>query len=125
MPRIVVTDATFPRLDQERAVVARFGATLEEARCTSDTDVVAAAKGTDVLIVQFARITRKVIEELAPNATIVRYGIGLDNIDLVAAKQCGIKVTYVPDYATGEVADHTVTLALASLRKLFPLDQSL
>jgi D-3-phosphoglycerate dehydrogenase len=124
MPRIVVTDATFPRLDQERAVAARFGATLEEARCASDAEVAQAAKGTDVLIVQFAKITRKVIELLAPNATIVRYGIGIDNIDLVAAKERGIKVTYVPDYATGEVADHTATLALAALRKLFQLDQS-
>lgn len=124
MPRIVVTDATFPHLDPERAVAARHGATLEEARCKSETEVVAAATGTDVLLVQFARVTRKAIEALAPNAAIVRYGIGLDNIDLEAAHERGIKVAYVPDYATGEVADHTVALTLALLRKLPQLDQS-
>jgi D-3-phosphoglycerate dehydrogenase / 2-oxoglutarate reductase len=124
VPRIVVTDATFPSLDHERAVAARHGATLEEARCQSEADVQAAATGTDVLIVQFAKITRQAIEKLAPNAAIVRYGIGLDNLDLVAARDRGIRVAYVPDYATGEVADHTAALILTALRKILPLDAS-
>jgi D-3-phosphoglycerate dehydrogenase len=124
MPRIVVTDATFFRLDHEQAVVARHGAMLEEARCTSEADVIAAATGTDVLLVQFAKVTRHAIEKLAPNAAIVRYGIGLDNIDLIAARERGIRVAYVPDYATGEVADHTVALILTALRKIIPLDRS-
>ncbi len=124
MPRIVVTDATFPRLDHERAVAARHGAELTEARCTSAEDVVAAAAGADVLLVQFAQVTSDAIGQLPPNAAIVRYGLGLDNIDLKAAERRGIRVAYVPDYATGEVADHTAALILAALRKLFPLDRS-
>jgi len=124
MPRIVVTDATFPSLDHERAVAARHSAQLEEARCKSEADVVAAASGTHVLLVQFAKVTRSAIEKLAPNAAIVRYGIGLDNIDLIAAQERGIRVVYVPDYATGEVADHTATLILTALRKIIPLDRS-
>lgn len=124
MPRIVVTDATFPRLDHERAVAERHGAALEEARCTSPEDVLKAATGTNVLLVQFAQITSEVIERLAPNATIVRYGLGLDNIDLKAAQRKGVRVAYVPDYATGEVADHTAALILAALRKILPLDRS-
>jgi len=124
LPRVVVTDATFPRLDRERAVVARYGAQLEEARCACEDDVVAAATGTDVLLVQFAKVTRNAIEKLSPNAAIVRYGIGLDNVDLMAARDLGIKVAYVPDYATGEVADHTAALILTALRKIIPLDQS-
>lgn len=124
MPRVVVTDATFPRFDHERAVSARHGAELEEARCKSEEDVVAAATGTDVLLVQFAKVTRNALIKLAPNAVVVRYGIGLDNVDLLAARDLGIKVVYVPDYATGEVADHTVALILAALRKIVPLDRS-
>jgi len=124
MPRIVVTDATFPRLEAERAVAARYGASLEEARCASPEDVVKAARGTDVLLVQFAQITREAIEVMAPNAAIVRYGLGLDNIDLTAAQRKGVRVAYVPDYATGEVADHTAALILAALRKIIALDRS-
>jgi D-3-phosphoglycerate dehydrogenase len=124
MPRIVVTDATFPRLDHEKAVAARYGANLEEACCSSADDVLKAAAGTDVLLVQFAQITSEAIDRLAPNAAIVRYGLGLDNIDLKSARRKGIRVAYVPDYATGEVADHTVALILAALRKIIPLDRS-
>lgn len=124
MPKIVVTDSTFPRLEHERAVAARYGCTLQEARCTSADDVVGAAQGADVLLVQFAQVTAKAIDGLAPNAAIVRYGIGLDNIDLQAAKHRGVRVAYVPDYATGEVADHTVALILTMLRKIVLLDRS-
>jgi D-3-phosphoglycerate dehydrogenase / 2-oxoglutarate reductase len=124
VPRIVVTDSTFPQLDCERSIAAKFGARLEEARCKSDDDVIAAARETDVLIVQFAKVSRKAMEQLARNALIVRYGIGLDNLDLAAARDLGVKVAYVPDYATGEVADHTTALILTLLRKIIPLDQS-
>lgn len=124
MPRVVVTDATFPRLDHERAAAARYQASFFEAHCSNEADVVTVAEGTDVLIVQFAKVTREAMKRLPPHATIVRYGIGLDNLDLVAAKELGIKIAYVPDYATGEVADHTATLALTLLRKIIPLDQS-
>jgi D-3-phosphoglycerate dehydrogenase len=124
MPRIIVTDATFPHLDQERAVAARHGATLQEPKCQSAEDVVRAAAGADVLLVQFAPITREAIERLAPNAAIVRYGLGLDNIDLEAAREKRVRVAYVPDYATGEVADHTAALILAVLRKIPALDES-
>lgn len=124
MLRVVVTDATFPRLDHERAVTSRYGAELEEAHCKSEEDVVAAAAGTDVLLVQFAKVTRNALTKLAPNAVVVRYGIGLDNVDLLAARDLGIKVVYVPDYATGEVADHTAALILIALRKIVPLDKS-
>jgi len=124
MTRIVVTDATFPKLDQERAVAAKWGETLEEARCASPADVLRAASGTDILLVQFAQITVEVIEKLAPHAAIIRYGLGLDNIDLQAAQRRGIRVAYVPDYATSEVADHTVSLILAALRRIVALDRS-
>jgi D-3-phosphoglycerate dehydrogenase / 2-oxoglutarate reductase len=124
VPRVVITDATFASLDHERSAASRYGAILEEAHCTCEEDVIAAATGTDVLLVQFAKVTRLALAKLAPNAAVIRYGIGLDNIDLVAARDLGVRVAYVPDYATGEVADHTVSLILAALRKLLPLDRS-
>lgn len=122
--RIVVTDAAFPALAQERAVADEFGAVFVEAGCANAADVVAAADGADVLIVQFAQVTADAIDKLRPGALIMRYGIGLDNIDLDAAKARGVKVAYVPDYATGEVADHTAALILTMLRRIVPLDRS-
>jgi D-3-phosphoglycerate dehydrogenase len=50
--------------------------------------------------------------------------VGYDNIDLAAARAAGLRVGYVPDYCTDEVADHTAAAALAMLRKLPQLDAS-
>ncbi len=124
MTKIVVTDATFPHLDHERAVAQKFGATFYEAHCRSAEEVVQAATDANVLLVQFAQVTRAALTRLAPRAAVVRYGLGLDNIDLKAASELGVRVAYVPDYATGEVADHTAALIVATLRKIILLDRS-
>ena len=47
-----------------------------------------------------------------------RAGIGVDNIDLAAAKEKNIPVTNVPDYCIGEVSDHAMALILSFARKL-------
>lgn len=49
---------------------------------------------------------------------IVRYGVGVESVDLEAAARAGMWVAYVPDYGTDAVALHAVTLLLALLRKL-------
>ncbi len=51
---------------------------------------------------------------------IVRYGIGVDNVDLAAAKARGIPVCNVPDYCIDEVADHTLAFMLALTRHVVP-----
>ncbi|MCW2833518.1 MAG: D-isomer specific 2-hydroxyacid dehydrogenase, NAD-binding protein [Nocardioides sp.] len=48
----------------------------------------------------------------------MRVGVGVDNIDLSAARQLGIKVANVPDYGAETVADHAVACVLSLSRKL-------
>lgn len=124
MRKVVVTDASYPDLDRERAVAARHGAEFVAAECKSPHDVIKAVSDAHVVLVQYARITDEVLAHMLPNAVVVRYGLGLDNIDLQAARRRDIRVAYVPDYATGEVADHTAALILAALRKIVVLDRS-
>lgn len=54
---------------------------------------------------------------------IVRAAVGVDNIDLAYARSRQMLVANVPDYATDEVADHTLALALAMLRKVKVADR--
>jgi D-3-phosphoglycerate dehydrogenase len=124
MSKVVVADANYPHLDQERAAAARHGASFVEARCVSPAEVIEAARDADVLLVQYAKITDEVLAHMKPNALVVRYGLGIDNIDVAAAYRRGVRVAYVPDYATGEVADHTAALILTALRKIVALDRS-
>lgn len=115
---VVVTDHGFPDLDQERAVLAEVGARLEVAPTPDGPGLVTAARDADALLVQFARIDAELIDQLRRCRVIVRYGIGVDTIDLAAATRRGIAVVNVPDYALDEVADHALALLLASARRL-------
>ena len=87
-------------------------------QCTSESDVLAATKGTDVVLVNFAPVTAAVLTGLAPGATVIRYGIGYDNVDVDAARRLGVQVANVPDYGADTVADHAAASLLGLLRRL-------
>jgi len=118
VPHVLITDSGFPHLDAERAILADAGATVSAAQCRTAEEVILAGAAADIMIVQWAPITRAVIAALPRLRLIVRYGIGVDNVDLAAAGEHGIPVCNVPDYCLDEVADHTLALALALSRQL-------
>lgn len=122
--RVVVTDYTFPEVAKEEAAAKAGGAAFEAFQCKSAADVVSAVKGANVVAVQFAPFDSEAAKAVAPGATIIRYGVGFDNIDVAAAVSAGLKIGYVPDYCTDEVADHTSAAVLTLLRKLVPLSQA-
>src|ERR1700729_505640 len=122
--RVVVTDYTFPNLAAEEAAAGTAGAQFIAHHCGSSEEVEAAVAGANVAVVQFAQFTARAAAALAPGATVIRYGVGYDNIDLAGAKAAGVQVGFVPDYCTDEVADHTAASALTLLRKLKVLDSS-
>ena len=69
-----------------------------------------------MLITGTEPITKKVIDK-APNLKFIsRVGIGLDSVDLIAAKVRGIKVSYTPDAPAPAVAELTMGLILTLLR---------
>lgn len=118
--KIVVTDYAFPDLSIEQAVLAGTGCELEGRQCKSESDLIDSCKDADAVITQFARVNANVIAGMARCRVIVRYGIGVDNVDLEAARARSIPVCNVPDYCMDEVADHTLALILASTRQIVP-----
>ena len=121
MSRVVVTDYTFPDLAQEAAAA---GADFAAFQCRTADEVTAAVAGAAVVLVQFAPFTAAAAAAMTAGGTIIRYGVGYNNIDLEAAARYGLRVGYVPDYCADEVADHTAAAALALLRKLPMMDAS-
>ena len=69
------------------------------------------------------RFTPHALRELNRCRLIVRYGVGVDNIDLAAATECGIVVANAPTYCVSEVADHTASLILGITRGIPWLDR--
>jgi lactate dehydrogenase-like 2-hydroxyacid dehydrogenase len=49
---------------------------------------------------------------------IANYGVGVDGIDLDAARDRGVRVTNTPDVLTGDVADIAIALALSAMREI-------
>lgn len=116
--KVVITDYYYESIHQEKNVMAEIGAELLDYHCKTEEEVIAVAKDCDALICQFAPITRRVIESLEKCRVIVRYAIGVDNIDLKAAEECGIYVCNVPDYSLDEVSNHAIALLLNCAKKL-------
>src|SRR5690606_31565168 len=79
---------------------------------------IAAAVGCDALLVQWAPVRETVAQSLPDCRLVVRYGIGVDNLDIRALKANGKAVAYVPDYCIDEVADHALAVALSLARQL-------
>lgn len=123
--KVIITDHGFQHVDQERSIIESAGHQLTIAQAKSPADVLALASDADALLVQWATIDKEVIDGLKHCKVIVRYGIGVDNIDLAAAKSKGIAVCNVPDYCIDEVADHSMALALSLGRQLPQLNHRL
>jgi D-3-phosphoglycerate dehydrogenase len=121
--RVVVTDSSFADHDQETALLKSVGATLTIESCRSEEEVIGVCAGAGILLVQWAPIGRRVFAARPEVRLVVRYGIGLDNVDLQAAAEHGVAVANVPDYCIDEVAEHTVTLLLAVHRRLLTFDR--
>lgn len=118
--KAVVTDYTFETLDIEEAVLGAAGHTLVGRRCKTREELVELVADADVVITQFAPIDAAVIDAMRLARAIVRYGVGVDNVDLDAAAARGIPVCNVPDYCVEEVADHTLAMMLALTRAILP-----
>lgn len=70
-----------------------------------------------------AGAARSLIEQLPRLRLIACFGVGVDAIDLAAARERGIAVTNTPDVLTDDVADLAIGLMLAALRGIAAADR--
>ncbi|HEY5063697.1 MAG TPA: C-terminal binding protein [Xanthobacteraceae bacterium] len=120
MPRtlIAITDSPFPSLDPAKKALARLDPEYRTANSPSADDILAVARDADAILVTYAKLPGELLRQLKNCKAIGRFGLGVDNIDLPAAKELGIAVNYVPDYCLREVSDHAMALLLALARKV-------
>jgi len=116
---VAITDYSFPDLSIESALIEQAGFSIQawkEKKAASELP--ALVSNADAVITQFAPVNADVIGSMQKARVIVRYGIGVDNVDLAAAAARGIPVCNVPDYCIDEVADHTLAFILATTRQV-------
>ena len=130
MKRILVTTSSFgkndsgllPKLESSgyQVVLNPYKRKLTEAEVTGlivENQPVGIIAGVEPL-------TRKVLERASKLKAISRAGIGMDSVDLDAAKELKIKVTNTPDAPTVPVAELAVGMILSLLRRIHISDYS-
>jgi len=117
--RVVALDDGYAAYDQETALLAEAGASFEVRPVRASVErAVEHVRGADVVLVRESPLPRRAIEAMDRCKGIVRYGIGVDNIDMEAARERRIAVANVPDYGSDEVSTQAVALALSVVRRL-------
>lgn len=98
-----------------------IGAELVKASCKTEDDIIVAAHDAEAIIsmgLTGGPFTRRVMERLARCKLIHSLGLGYENIDVDAATDEGICVSYPAGYCYEEVSDHALALIFACARKL-------
>jgi D-3-phosphoglycerate dehydrogenase len=126
--RVLVTPTSYGSHDPElrtrlEGLVAEVVYNSTGKPLTSD-QLVQLLPGFDGFIAGLDDINRRVIETADALRVIARYGVGVDAVDLDAAREKGIVVTNTPGANAGSVADLTLGLILALARNLIPAVQA-
>ncbi len=113
--RILITDG----LGENGVSILRAEATVDDQSGISAADLVKAVGSYDAMVIRGrTRVTPEVFDAGTRLKVIGRAGVGVDNIDLTAAKALDVTVVNAPMSTTGAVAELTFGLLLALAREI-------
>lgn len=96
-----------------------YADSLEEAR------LLELVRDVSAILIRFNGKVTKAIMEAAPKLRVIgRHGVGLENVDLQAAKERNIQVVYTPQANAVSVAEHFLGLALALAKNIPEADRA-
>jgi len=123
--KIVFTDYYYPNNNMEVKILKQLGdveivdcTKIEKGGIKGEDKIIEYVKDADAIILQFAKISKKVLDRLEKCRIISRYAIGVDNIDVKEAKKRGIVVSNVPDYCIEEVSDSAIAHIFNCVKKI-------
>lgn len=124
MTRILIADSMDKEAIEQLKSVPGFQ--VEVKTGLKEEELVSIIPDFEVVVVRSAtKVTRPVIEAGKKLKLIVRAGIGLDNIDVAAAKEKGIEVANTPAATSISVAEHTLGLMIGAVRHHGPANLSM
>lgn len=111
--KVLLTDHPWEGVEVETELCSVAGYELVEApQDATAEDLAMLAVDVDGILTCWSPVTRKVVEASSRLRVISRLGVGLDNIDVEAARESQVEVVRVPDYCIEEVSDHALALIL-------------
>jgi len=94
-------------------------------RRLTEEETMALLQDADGLLAGLEPLTRRVLASASRLKAVARVGIGMDNVDVSAAMELGIKISNTPEGPTDAVAEMTVTALLSLCRRLIPANAAL
>ena len=91
----------------------------------SENALIAEVRDADLLLMCYTPVTARVIGGAQKLKGIVKYGVGIDAIDIAAARARRIPVVNVPEYAEETVAEGAFALMIALAKKLLPISRAM
>ncbi|KJS17035.1 MAG: 2-hydroxyacid dehydrogenase [Hoeflea sp. BRH_c9] len=91
----------------------------------SEADLAATVADADLILMCYTPITRRVLAAAPRLKGIVKYGVGIDAIDIPAAIERGIPVVNIPEYAEETVAEGAFALMMMLAKKMQPLSRAM
>lgn len=120
---VAILGTRYRDFDVERGALEPLGARLRWGDGADRGDIVELAGDADLILAgSRPKFDAATIAQLGCRA-IVRYGVGVDSIDLEAARRRGMWVVRTSGYGTEPVAHHSVSLALAGTRRVLEADR--
>ncbi|HTH61107.1 MAG TPA: C-terminal binding protein [Paraburkholderia sp.] len=120
-PRVVgVIEPGYANYSTERRILDPIGAEVRSLQWNGERATLKKQlEEVDVVLVRDVPLDAEAIGHMKPGSGIVRYGVGVDTVDLKAATSRGVLVANVPHYgAEIEVSDHAMALTLALVRRV-------
>ena len=131
MKKVVVVDkdygsVTASDLAALQEKLAAAGIELGLFHCKTEDEIIACARGAEILLCTGnPPITDKVLSSLPSLKAVLRFGIGVNSVDLAAATRLGKVILYMPGFCVNELAVHAVALALALNRNIAYYDRGI
>ncbi len=116
---VLATSNGYENLDIERGILAKAGIDLVEC---ADEQLDEMLPQYTVILVQYVQFDKARLSQLQPGTVLIRYGIGVDNIDLDAARELGITVSNLPTYGLNAVSEFASAAIMANVMRLKLLD---
>jgi D-3-phosphoglycerate dehydrogenase / 2-oxoglutarate reductase len=91
----------------------------------SDDALAEAVRDADLLLMCYQRVSARTIEAAGKLKGIIKFGVGIDAIDIDAARRRKIPVVNIPEYAEETVAEGAFALMIALAKKLVPISREL
>jgi D-3-phosphoglycerate dehydrogenase len=123
--KAVLVEHGYSSVQIEREIIESAGGRFVDCDQRPLSEALAQCADADAIMLRRIQVDARMIGGFRQCRFLLRYGVGVDNIDLAASTQAGIIVGHVPVYCQDEVSTHAIGLLLDCVRRITETDRKM